>query len=671
MQGIGELLTLNAPLMHFVTGLAAFAMGLVVTLALRFATDYEFRPALWFLGGFGFSVAAREWLAMSSRVVQGQGATQSLGYAIASLVTLVAAFAFLMEYGVRAQRSGAPAQPGSLRGWAKWLTIVLVAVWGVGFVALRATHADAAAWLRAGDVLSRYVLGLPAGFLAAQGFVVQQRYLRVDIRGRGGRCFIAAAWASIWFAVLDGVIPPRSFLWPSTVVNEQAFAALVGIPVHLFRMLVMIAGAYCVYRALHSVEMSRRENLIATQARLLEAEEKRRVEAEQHSRQLAGLTRELSVLLETTRIVMSRMDLETIAQEAVERIVDLFEGVECGCILLIDPVTGRLETKACTGIDTPCPEALDLAEVVLKSGRGSVTLRDETPSVICAPLNSKTGVIGCLCLSNQHEAGRFTEREVGQTQALANQIAVGIERAWLYREVKRHEQLLQRMIDRVVVAQEEERKRIARDLHDGTSQVLTALTTGLGALEKTVVTNPALAKERIKGLTELGMQAMEEIERLISDLRPSLLDDLGLVPALRWLVQAYRDTLPAVELDLSLGSKRLAPQLEVELFRITQESLHNIIRHASAKRAKLSLKISSDRVQLCVEDDGVGFDPEVVLDPLSPRPALGLLGMRERAEGLGGTMRIDACPGRGSRLTFDIPLMEEMGDEGGASSVGR
>ncbi len=670
MQAIGEMLNLNVPLMHFVTGLAAFAMGLAVALELKYAVDYRFAPALWFLAAFGFSEGAREWLEMSARVAQEQGATPTLGHDIASLALLVAAFAFLLEYGVRAGRVGAAASPSRLRHWAKWLTVALVVIWGIGAFALHGTQADTRGWLGASGVLARYVLGLPAGFLAAYGFVVQRRQLPADLRDREGRFFAGAAWASIWFAVLDQVIVPRSDLWPSTVVNEEAFSSLVGVPVQLFRMLVMMAGAYCVYRALHSVELARREKSAATQARLLEAEERRRGEAERHSLQLAGLTRELSVLLETTRIVMSRMDLESIAQEAVERIVDLFGGVECGCILLVEPVTGRLEIKACTGIDTPCSQALDLAEVVLKRGRGSVTLRDEPPSVVCAPLNSKTGIIGCLCLSNQHEAGRFTEREVGQVQALANQIAVGIEKAWLYREVKRHEGLLRRMIERVVAAQEEERRRIARELHDETSQVLTALMTGLGALEKTVVTNPGLAQERIRALSELGMRAMEDIERLISDLRPSLLDDLGLVPALRWFVKAHRDSLPIVELDLSLGGKRLAPHLETELFRIAQESLTNISRHAGAKRAKLSLKESSGRVRLYVEDDGVGFDPEVVLNPLSPRPALGLLGMRERADGLGGTMRIEARPGGGSRLIFDIPLMEEAGDEGGAGSIG-
>jgi signal transduction histidine kinase len=182
--------------------------------------------------------------------------------------------------------------------------------------------------------------------------------------------------------------------------------------------------------------------------------------------------------------------------------------------------------------------------------------------------------------------------------------------------------------------------------------------TGLSAATTLCETDPDGQPRRLQALSDVGVRAMEEIERLIADLRPTLLDDLGLVPALRWLIQSHKDELPAVGLDVSLGRARLPGHIEVELFRITQESLKNVIRHAEATQVSVILATESDRVRLMVEDNGIGFDPQAAMDPASVRPAWGLLGMRERAEGLGGTMEIDSSPGAGARLRFDIPLSE-------------
>lgn len=645
-------------LAYFVSGLAFFALGLCVALEMGRAHEYPYRRPLVLVAAAAFLRALKKWLDMAALDRQVHGLPTREGPGATEIVLLVAAFLLLIIYGLAIWQRVEPR-----RDWRRWILPGLGALWLVGVLGMRFAIADTAAWLQAADVWARYALGLPAGALTAYAFWLQRRAMASELQRRFGRYMLIAAWATVWFAVLDGVIGPRSVLWPSSVINDAWFAGVFGLPVQFFRAIALAAQAYGIMRALGVAEEAERRALSDAQLKALEAEAARRREAEEHTAQLSRLARELSALLETTRIVASRLDMDTLATEAIGRIVDLFDGVECGCILITDPASGKLETKVCSRTDAPCARALEMAEQVARSGRGVVTTSDEQPSVLCVPLRSERWVLGVMSLANQHEAGRFTDRELQQAQALANQVAVGIEKAWLYREVQRREQMLRRLLERVVAAQEEERRRIARELHDETGQALTALVTGLSAVEAIMASDPPLAQERLKELLRVGLQAMDEIDRLIADLRPTLLDDLGLVAALRWLVESNKDRLPEVDLKLSLGKTRLPPHLEVELFRIAQESVKNIIRHANAQHVKISLRGEPNRVVLTVEDDGLGFDPLAAMDPLSPRPAWGLLGMKERAEGLGGIMMIDSRPGAGTRITVEVPLAQEVGHE--------
>lgn len=652
-------------LAYFLSGLAFFALGLSVALQMGRAHDYPYRRPLALIAAAAFLRAIKKWMDLGVLDSQLHGLPARQGTGVSELVLLVAAYLILVIYGLIIWQRVEPR-----RDWRRWVLPALAGVWLVGAVVMRLLITDVATWTRAADVWARYTLGLPAGALTAYAFWLQRREMASKLQSAFGNHMLTAAWAATWFAVFDSITGPRSVLWPASVINDVWFAGAFGIPVQFFRAAALAAETYGIVRALGVAEQAERQMLLGAQMAALEAEAARRREAEQHTAQLSRLARELSALLETTRIVASRLDMDTLAKEAIERIVDLFDGVECGCILVTNPATGKLETKVCTGIDTPCSRALDLAEQVMRSGRGAATMSDELPSVLCVPLRSENWVLGVMSLANQSEAGRFTDRELQQAQALANQVAVGMEKAWLYREVQRREQMLRRLLERVVAAQEEERRRIARELHDETGQALTALVTGLGALQATVASDPYLAEQRLKDLLQVGLQAMDEIDRLIADLRPTLLDDLGLVAALRWLVESNRDRLPPVELKLSLGKTRLPPHLEVELFRIAQESVKNIIRHANAKHVRISLRAEPGRVLLVVEDDGAGFDPQAAMDPLSPRPAWGLLGMKERAEGLGGSMAIDSRLGSGTRITVEVPLIQEVGHEPDTHPVG-
>ena len=219
----------------------------------------------------------------------------------------------------------------------------------------------------------------------------------------------------------------------------------------------------------------------------------------------------------------------------------------------------------------------------------------------------------------------------------------------LYRELQRKEELRGELLKKVIGVQEEERKRIARELHDETSQDLATL---LLSIETTVDSVPAELKKKLIRMKELTGRTLDSIHRLILDLRPSVLDDLGLTSAIHWVAESRLEPLG---IDLTFAVKgqerRLKPEIETTLFRIGQEAISNVARHAEANSVSVALEFAENRIGLEVEDDGQGFNLSE-----SPDGSFGLLGMKERAALLDGTFAIDSQPGKGTRLAVTIPV---------------
>jgi len=207
----------------------------------------------------------------------------------------------------------------------------------------------------------------------------------------------------------------------------------------------------------------------------------------------------------------------------------------------------------------------------------------------------------------------------------------------------------------IIQAQEQERQRIARELHDETSQVLTSLLISLTLLEKSVQTQEA--RERIADTRALAHSTLRAIRNLSIDLRPSALDDLGLLPALRWYVKEYQKKC-SIEVDFhATGLKeRLPAEMETALYRIVQECLTNTAKHANASRVTISMKEETNRVYARIADDGDGFDYEALLRTPGQERGLGLAGMNERAVLLDGTLTIHSTPRSGTIIEVSIPL---------------
>ncbi len=250
------------------------------------------------------------------------------------------------------------------------------------------------------------------------------------------------------------------------------------------------------------------------------------------------------------------------------------------------------------------------------------------------------------------------ERLAAQRQALQMERMAKEATDQLNRDLRQREELLGELLNQVVSAQEHERERIARELHDGTGQMLTGLGLGLAATQDSVASNPQLASRQLDELKRMNAQALADLRLLIRDLRPSVLDDLGLVPALQNQVRQFEE-LSGVETNFSIEGKRrrLQPELETVIFRIGQEALTNVAKHAQATTAEVKLSFNKNCLKLTVKDDGQGFDKSQILSPAGgqQRTAWGLLGIQERVAIVGGACFIISEPGKGTIIHATVP----------------
>ena len=263
-------------------------------------------------------------------------------------------------------------------------------------------------------------------------------------------------------------------------------------------------------------------------------------------------------------------------------------------------------------------------------------------TALYVPLVLRGEAIGVITAQDKEGADpRFSAEDVRLAEVFAQRATVAVD---LSRRVARD------ALRRVVSAQEQERRRLARELHDETGQALTSILLGLRTVEE------AGGEEEVRAavaeVRELVRSTLQDVRRLAVELRPKALDDFGLVAALERLTESFiEQTGIAVGFESLLPTARLTPEIETALYRIVQESLTNIVKHAQAHNVSIVLGRKSDSVSVIVEDDGVGFDPD------RPREdGLGLIGMRERVSLIGGRLTIESRPGAGTTFIAEVPV---------------
>jgi signal transduction histidine kinase len=258
------------------------------------------------------------------------------------------------------------------------------------------------------------------------------------------------------------------------------------------------------------------------------------------------------------------------------------------------------------------------------------------------PLLVRSETIGVIAVHDKLSAdARFTDNDLRLAETFASRAAVAVDLS---------QRTARDVLRRIVDAQELERRRLARELHDETGQALSSILLGLKALDEKVENDAA--REGVAEVRELVVATLHDVRRLAIELRPKVLDDFGLVPAVERLTESFGgQTGIGIRFESSLADERLPTEVETALFRIIQESLTNIVKHARARNISIVLARKPGAAVAVIEDDGQGFDPSSVRDG-----GFGLEGMRERVGLLDGRLQIESAEGAGTTLIAEVPL---------------
>jgi PAS domain S-box-containing protein len=407
------------------------------------------------------------------------------------------------------------------------------------------------------------------------------------------------------------------------------------------------------------------------------ADEERRIALD---RQLRLATR-LELLHQIDLDVLSSASIDEMAKRTLDHLCLLIP-FDRGSVAVIDPETGRLSYAAVRSapgmvmepdLATTIPDALarellardvlvidDLEAASLDTPFATASLRIGIRSVVLTSLRSEAGQMGSLILSSRR-TGAFDEEAADIAKEVGRELAIAIGQARMREtladracELERLAEERRQMLHRIVRTQEEERERVALELHDGLGQLLTSISLFASDLEHEVA---AEAKPRVRRVNDLVRRAIGDSRQLVWSLRPPELERLGLVPALRRL--AGETSMPELTVDLheELGDVRLAPESEAVVYRVVQEAVHNALKHAGASAISILLRRTNGQLTTLVEDNGRGFDPAAV----PPDRGLGLIGMRERAELVEGALVVESASEAGTRVRLMVPIAAAEG----------
>jgi signal transduction histidine kinase len=398
--------------------------------------------------------------------------------------------------------------------------------------------------------------------------------------------------------------------------------------------------------------VARQAGVAIQNARLFEAEQ-RRVALLTTLHEIGldlSAQRELPKLLETIlahigRLLDTRLAAVFFLQpdgRTLEQVMALpSEYVETGSsVRMGEGLVGRI---AATG------EPLVVGDYSQWTGR-ITTLRPPARAMVGVPVKWQERVIGVIVVADERP-DQYGSETVETLRLVANQATVAIQNARLFEQVRAGREQLQALSHRLVEVQEEERRHIARELHDEIGQTLT----GLKLVLQVIPRLPAeAASAKLKDALQLVNELMGRAHDLSLDLRPAMLDDLGLPAALIWLFERYQtQTGVHVTFEFARLEERLAPEVETTAYRIVQEALTNVARHARVKAAAVWLLAADDALRIQIQDEGLGFDVQAAL---AAGKRAGVVSMKERAALLGGWLKVDSTPGSGTQVIASLPL---------------
>jgi signal transduction histidine kinase len=409
---------------------------------------------------------------------------------------------------------------------------------------------------------------------------------------------------------------------------------------------------------------------------------------------------EIGVAIENARLhqrVSRQLDIEKRLNEVAEKITSEIElarllpkvlqiakelvGAEGGAIGLLDKERGVITYPYLHNVpqelaNVAVPRGGGLTGEVMTSGYPTVIddyaaypkavpefVQAGLKSVVAVPIVSGDRVFGALSVFSLSEKRSFSDRDLALVAGVGRQAGIAMENARLYEEqraiaaeLRASEERLRFYVTQITRAQEDERKRIARELHDETAQALVALSRRLDGLLTSPKRLAEPTMERLEELRQMTEGILQGVRHFSQDLRPPTLDDLGLLPTLEGLITSVMEQ-DGIEAELKVvgPQRRLSLETELVLFRIAQEALNNVKRHSKASKVVTTVEFTDGRVRITISDNGRGFELPDRTGDLAATGKLGLIGMRERAQLLGGTLMVRSKPGDGTTVVVDVP----------------
>jgi signal transduction histidine kinase len=382
-------------------------------------------------------------------------------------------------------------------------------------------------------------------------------------------------------------------------------------------------------------------------------------------------------LNELAERIVSEVDLDTIIETLLSRAPEL-TGADGAAIALGDR---RGDHGVCTVGFPPYPATGPIRVERAVDGEVMRTRRpvviEDYPSypeavptlveagladIAAVPIVCGEHIFGALTLFHLAACRDFADSDIAVAVELGRQAGIAIENAQLYESTRFY-------VRQVTRAQEDERKRIAREIHDETIQSLVVVSRRLESLSLLADQLPAAAQERIGALQDLLAETMRGMRRFVQDLRPPMLDHLGLVASVEALAGDLQEHHGIEAMVRVAGEpRRLGLEEELVLYRIVQEAIGNTRRHSAASRVEVHMEFDADAVRISVSDDGCGFAVPKRIDAYVSEEKLGLIGMKERARTLGGELTIRSKPGLGTRITAEIPTQPSSGPDGSGTT---
>ncbi|MCL4295629.1 MAG: GAF domain-containing sensor histidine kinase [Anaerolineae bacterium] len=386
---------------------------------------------------------------------------------------------------------------------------------------------------------------------------------------------------------------------------------------------------------------------------------------------------EMVLLNDVARTLSSTLQLD----EVLTRIMQQVEGmlnVEAGSLLLTDPASGELVFQIALGDKADevkpfrIPRGQGIAgEVALTGNPLMIANVDEdkrhfkvldqttnflTRNILCVPLVLYDQIIGVLEVMNKRE-GNFTQTDLELLSSIASYAAIAIQNARLHQSV-----LAER--DKVIEAEEEARKKLARDLHDGPTQLVASIKMSLDFSKQALEKEPSLLPKELAYMQELADRATHQMRTMLFELRPLVLETQGLGAALQVFLERRQQDITgdtpklALKIETSHPSGDISRQdgkVEAAIFAIVQETVNNAIKHAQAKNITVQLTETATAVYTVIKDDGQGFEVDQVMNNYEQRGSLGMINLKERTQLIGGELSVRSAPGHGTRITIQVP----------------